>query len=72
MLATQPLICDVRTLTLPDPARMEAALRESEARYRSFFERDISGDYIATVDGQLTDCNPALLEIFGFSSRQEA
>ncbi len=51
---------------------MEQALRESEARYRGFFEADLTADYFSTVDGRLVDCNPAFVEMFGFASREEA
>jgi PAS domain S-box-containing protein len=47
-------------------------LRQSQDRYRHFFENDLTGDFIATVDGCLIDCNPAFLRIFGFASKQEA
>lgn len=59
-------------LQLAQRIKIEASLRKSEARYRSFFERDISGDYIATVDGRILDCNPAFLEIFGFETKEQA
>lgn len=47
-------------------------LRESQARYRHFFENDLTGDFIATIEGRLIDCNPAFLRIFGFGGRQQA
>lgn len=50
----------------------ERALRQSEEKYRSFFEDDLTGDYISTPDGRLLFCNPAFLDIFGFSSLQQA
>ena len=46
----------------------ERALRASEERYRSFFEQDITGDYITTVGGEILDCNPAFAATFGFAS----
>jgi PAS domain S-box-containing protein len=52
--------------------RAENALRESEERYRRFFEEDLSGDYTAAPSGQLLTCNPAFASIFGFSSVREA
>jgi PAS domain S-box-containing protein len=50
----------------------EAALRESEERYRRLFEDDLTGDYVATPDGQILACNPAFVAILGFSDRNEA
>jgi two-component system, cell cycle sensor histidine kinase and response regulator CckA len=47
--------------------RMEEALRESENKYRQFFEEDLTGDYIAAADGKIRFCNPAFAKIFGFS-----
>jgi two-component system cell cycle sensor histidine kinase/response regulator CckA len=52
--------------------RAEQALRESEERYRRFFEEDLTGDYTANAAGQIFTCNPAFASIFGFSSVQEA
>jgi two-component system, cell cycle sensor histidine kinase and response regulator CckA len=52
--------------------RAEAALRESEERYRRFFEEDLSGAFITTPEGCILACNPAFVNIFGFSSVAEA
>lgn len=52
--------------------RTEADLRESEARYRDIFEKDIAANSISTPDGRLIDCNWAFLHIFGFHSLEEA
>ena len=49
-----------------------ARLQESEERYRQFFEDDLTGDYIVTVDGRLLACNPSFARIFGFASVEEA
>lgn len=49
-----------------------ASLRQSEERYRQFFEDDLTGAFIATVDGRLQTCNPAFARIFGFSSAEQA
>ena len=45
--------------------RAEGALRESEARYRKLFERNLAGVYKTSLDGRLLDCNPALAALFG-------
>ena len=50
----------------------EAALRESEAKYRRFVDDDITGQFISAPDGRLLDCNPAFARMFGFASVEEA
>ncbi len=44
------------------------ALKESEEKYRRFFEQDLAGDYISTPEGRILDCNSSFLRIFGFPS----
>ena len=48
------------------------ALSESERRYHNFFMEDITGDFIATPEGELLDCNPAFVRILGLKSAEEA
>ncbi|WP_214084384.1 PAS domain S-box protein [Methanoculleus sp.] len=55
-----------------DRRRAEEALRESEEKYARFFWDDLTGDSLASADGQILACNPAFLAIFGFSSFDEA
>lgn len=50
-------------------ARAEAALRESEARHRSMFDHLPIGLYRTSVEGELMDANPALVQILGHPSR---
>lgn len=50
----------------------EAALRESEERYRKFFDEDLTGDFIATPEGEILSCNIAFASILGFSTVTEA
>ncbi len=52
--------------------KSENQLKELEQKYRSFFEDDVTGDYITTTDGQILMCNPAFAEMFRFSSVKEA
>lgn len=52
--------------------RVEQALRESEERYRRFFEEDLSGDFETTPDGQLLECNQAFADMLGFDSVADA
>ena len=63
---------EARDRRLSKPGRAEQALRESEERYRRIFEDDLTGDYLATWDGKILDCNPAFVAILGFANRQDA
>lgn len=47
-------------------------LLKSREEYRSFFEDDLTADYISTAEGKLLNCNPAFLKMFKFSSKKEA
>ncbi len=47
-------------------------LGQSEEKYKHFFEEDLAGDYISDADGQILDCNESFVNIFGFSSIDEA
>lgn len=47
--------------------RMEEALRESEARFRSVFEQAAVGIAIALPNGQITDVNDKLCDILGYT-----
>jgi PAS domain S-box-containing protein len=50
----------------------EQALRESEERYRRFFEDDLTGVFRSTPTGRILDCNPAFVSMFGFPSTEAA
>ena len=49
----------------------EQALRASEQRYRSLFERNLAGVYCTTLDGRIVECNEAFARILGYSSAAE-
>lgn len=49
----------------------EQALRESEGRYRTLFKGMLDGVYRSTHDGRFLDVNPAMVRLFGYSSREE-
>lgn len=55
-----------------DRRHAEEQLRRSEERYRSFFDADITADVLVAPGGEVIDCNPAFLRIFGFDSRNDA
>jgi PAS domain S-box-containing protein len=48
--------------------KAEDALRESEEKYKAFFEDDLTGDFISTPDGRLLACNLPFAKIFGYES----
>lgn len=58
-------------MDITEKKRMEEALLESEAKYRRLFEESKDGIFISTPDGKILDVNPALVEIYGYSSKEE-
>lgn len=56
---------------ITDRKLAEEALKSSEMRYREFFMKDLTGDFLTSVDGKIVDCNPAFLSMFGFNSLED-
>jgi PAS domain S-box-containing protein len=52
--------------------KAEEFLQESEEKYHSLFDEDLTGDFIATIEGDILECNPAFAEIYGFNNRELA
>ena len=50
--------------------RAEAALRESEQRYRALFEDSRDAIYITAVNGELVDFNQAACDLFGYTAEE--
>lgn len=48
--------------------RAETTVRESEERYRRFFDEDLSGFFVTTSEGQILACNLAFASLLGFPS----
>ncbi len=46
--------------------RAEEALRESEQKFRQFFENESAYCYMISADGKILDANKAALEVLGF------
>lgn len=53
-----------------DRMRAEAALRESELRYRTLFDRMPVGLFSREIESGVRDANPACVEMFGYPDRQ--
>jgi len=49
----------------------EAALRESEEKYRSLVENATEGVYQTSADGKIVAANPALVKMLGYDSEDE-
>jgi PAS domain S-box-containing protein len=51
--------------------KSERDRKESEEKYRTLFERVRHGIYISAKEGWFVDCNPTLLEMLGYESKEE-
>ncbi|MBI4633211.1 MAG: PAS domain S-box protein [Deltaproteobacteria bacterium] len=51
--------------------KYEKDLKESEEKYRNLFERVRHGIYGSSKEGRFIDCNPTLLEMLGYETREE-
>ncbi len=52
--------------------KQEESLKEKEENYRHWFEDDLTGDFIAKLDGKLVQCNQSFIEIYGFKDLSQA
>jgi diguanylate cyclase (GGDEF)-like protein/PAS domain S-box-containing protein len=62
MIGDQSVIRDITARK-----QAEAALRESEERFRAIFEQSMDAIYIGRLDGTIMDVNQAWLDLFGYS-----
>jgi two-component system, cell cycle sensor histidine kinase and response regulator CckA len=51
---------------------MEEKVRESEERYRTVFEDDLSGNFIAGADGAIVACNSSFIRLFEYPDKDAA
>ncbi len=52
--------------------QLESESKESEKKYRSWFEDDLTGNFIATREGKIIECNPAFADIYGIGGCEQA
>jgi PAS domain S-box-containing protein len=55
---------------LAERERIGKALRQSEARYRSLFERNKAGVFRSLVEDRILDCNQAFAQMFGYEREE--
>lgn len=67
-----PMCLMASFIDITERRKAENALRESEKRYKNFFEEDLTGDYITTPSGKILSCNAAFARMFGFPSPEAA
>ena len=67
----RPPLCIGTVTDVSGRRQIEEALRLSEKRYRTLFERNLAGVYRSTLEGRILDCNESFARIFGYSSREE-
>ena len=55
-----------------DLKKAEKLLKESEEKYRGWFDDDLTGDFIASPEGDVLECNPSFVEMYGFKNLEKA
>ncbi len=68
---TAPRMVTVVFLDITDRMCASEALRQSEERYRSLFERNLAGVFRSAIDGKLLECNESFARILGLSGPDE-
>lgn len=58
-------------LDVTDRRQAEERLKQSEEKYRTLFEDSQDCIILSTPEGRLVDINPAGVELFGYSSKEE-
>lgn len=56
---------------IPVHWQLTRELRESEKKYRELFNRMDQGMFVSSKEGRFVDCNAALLNILGYTSKEE-
>ena len=56
---------------ITEAKQMERKIKDSEEKLRTLFERVRHGLFISSKEGKFLDCNQALLEMLGYSTKEE-
>jgi PAS domain S-box-containing protein len=59
------------TRDITEQKRTQAALKETEEKYRGIIENAIEGIFQSTPDGKFISANPAMARMFGYDSAEE-
>ena len=70
-LSTRLIYRDGKPVGVQGVGRDVSDRKDSEARYRLLFERNLAGVYRSSSDGEILDCNDACARLFGYDSREE-
>jgi two-component system, LuxR family, sensor kinase FixL len=57
---------------ITEPHLAQQSLRQNEENYRLLFDDDLTGNYVATPEGEILLCNRTFVDMFGFTSREQA
>lgn len=66
-----PLFYEGSLADITQRKNSEQARHESEERFHSLFNRMMDGVYRSTHEGKFVDINPAMVKMFGYSSKEE-
>lgn len=66
----QKKVLIINAKDISDSYYFERKLKEKEKRYRELFERNLAGVYRTSISGEILECNPAFLNILGYSEEE--
>lgn len=57
----------ILSIDITESKKSEASFRESEEKYRLFFEHNLDAIFLTAPDGSILDANPEAIRLFGYS-----
>jgi len=58
-------------IDITEQKRIEAALKESEAKYRNIFQNAVEGIFQTGIHGEILSSNPSFARLFGYKSPED-